>query len=242
MATSPGAEDSIQASRRGLSKHLPRLEAIVTLIVEPRSNPRPQNPAPPITRWRFTRDAAMRHQYYGLYEAQFRAASSAHAFRYVEDEHDRHGDVLLLVDRGRCVGGVRLNVRGPGRNRVLPIEHSGFSLARCFPHLEGEIYGQVTHLCLMPDYRGQDNLRAMFRILARRAHALGAVELFGTATRSYARLYRASCAALGYGRTRIHRGLALPAYPMCEGLEFELVQIPVDIDPPSCRLFEEIRK
>src|SRR4051812_24670326 len=83
----------------------------------------------------FTRDPRLLREYRALYEREFSGAHGEVAFRYLPDDNDRHGHILVIVHDGRCVGGARLNLHDPSRPGSLPIELDGFSLRDRFPHL-----------------------------------------------------------------------------------------------------------
>jgi hypothetical protein len=69
----------------------------------------------------------------------------------------------------------------------------------------------------------------------RKAFALGLAEVFGTSTLIGARAYKRYCHAIGL-RLDIFRDIALPEYPMCEGIRFYLIRTvlgkgPRDVPP-----------
>lgn len=58
-----------------------------------------------------TEDEAVLSQYYALRERCFRAELGLAGFDGSEEEQDRHGDILVALIDGECVGGARISSR-----------------------------------------------------------------------------------------------------------------------------------
>lgn len=176
----------------------------------------------------FTRDPALLHQYYGIYEEQFRAVHNATRYSHSEeDEHDRHGHIVVARIGNQCVGGARLSVKTPRQPHLLPVELNDFRLEHHFPELAQKQmrYGQVGRFCLLPDFRGGQNTRMLLWHLYRKAAALNLDIIFGTAPMSNARVYLQNFAAMNLKEPKLHQDIELPRYPMCEEIKFYLVSL-----------------
>jgi len=179
----------------------------------------------------FTRDPAMLHQYYRIYEDQFRAVHNAQRYEHTaEDEHDRRSHIIVARRGNLCVGGARLSVKTPRQPHLLPVEIDGFRLEDNFPHLkEKEMrYAQIGRFCLLPEFRGSSNTQMMLEHLYRKSVALGMDVVFGTAPLLNARVYMQNFSAMGLKGAKLHFDINLPDYPMCEEIKFYLISLTID--------------
>jgi len=178
----------------------------------------------------FSRDPALIHQYYRIYEQEFKSVLHADYHHHDNDEHDQKGH-FLIVRRGKlCVGGARLNTKTPRQPELLPIEMDGFKLEDHFPDLKHKevSYGQIGRLCVLPEYRGGAVTRLMMWHLYRKSVALGLETIFATAPLIIARGHMKSSIAMGLKHTKVHLDIKLPEYPMCEGIRFYLMSVGLD--------------
>jgi hypothetical protein len=179
----------------------------------------------------FTRDTTLLDQYYRIYEERFRALYNAHQYRHgTEDEDDRRSEILIARSGDLCVGGARLTIKTPEHRALLPMEIAGFRIEERLPQLvsAGTRYGQIGRICLTEELSGGPATRMLLWHLFRRVVELDLVKIFGTAPMPNARLYRQHCMAMGLTDVRVHYDVALPTYPMCDGLTFYLVSGSVD--------------
>jgi hypothetical protein len=180
--------------------------------------------------YEFTRDPALIHQYYRIYEEEFKAVLDAEYHHNSADEHDQRGH-FLIVRRGKlCIGGARISVKTPRQPNLLPVEAANFRLEDHFPELRQKEMrvGQAGRFCLLPEFRGGAVTREMQRHITRKAIALNLDMFFATAPLLNARVYKQNCVALGFKDVKIHFDIQLPEYPMCEEVKFYLISGVID--------------
>ena len=179
--------------------------------------------------YEFTRDPALLHQYFRIYEAEFQAVFKARYQHEENDAHDRTGHFLIVRRGNLCVGGARLSVKTPRKPDLLPIEMDDFRLERHFPELAHKQmrYGQIGRLCVLPDFRGGNVTRTLLSHLYRKGVALNLDVIFGTAPLITARVYMQNFSAMGLKEPKIHFNVELPKYPMCEEIKFHLISLDV---------------
>lgn len=178
----------------------------------------------------FTRDPALLHQYYRIYEKECRVITHIPGFREAEKEYNRKGHIVVARIGNLCIGGARLSVRTPRQTKPLPMEMNGFNLHKHFPQLEQKQmrYGELSRLVLLPEFRDGDIARRMFVHLYRKAAALGLDIGFAAAPLLNIRAYRLSFMALGLRESDIHFDIEVPPYPGFEEVKDYLLSLVVD--------------
>lgn len=177
-----------------------------------------------------TRDPALLAQYYAIREAGFQQDLGLEHFDGSEDAWDAASDILVILDQGRCIGGVRITGRRQPGVRHLPVESEGLDLDALAP--EGRLKRpdccQWSRLVVAPAYRNPSVFAAFVAQVKVHTEALGyAYGLIVTGV-NQARLYRRLFGALGV-RLELHPEVAVPAEAGFKGLPhlLGLVRLPV---------------
>ena len=159
-------------------------------------------------------------QYYQIRQDCFRQELGIRTFDGSEDNFDRNGYLLVALDQGRCIGGVRLSVSRPDAPVLLPLEINGFMLQELFPEIvrNGESYSQWTRLALLPEYRTPQILHQIALMLIWHAKSLDCSYSFNVAGMNRARLYQRLHRIQGF-HYEILRDLKIPEEGSFMGLE-----------------------
>lgn len=187
--------------------------------------------APALT-FEFTRDPALLHQYFRLYESECRVVDIPE-FRRAEEEYNKRGYFLVVRQGNHCVGGARISVSSPRHPMKLPMEIGSFRLSQVFAELKTRemTYAELSRLVLLPEFRNGVVTREMFYHFYRKSLALGVQMMFAACPISNARMYRVNCKAVGLEQTLIHTGVELPPYPTFEEVKDYLISAVIEKNP-----------
>ncbi len=107
--------------------------------------------------YEFTTDKNLLNQYYEIREACYKKDWGLKVFSGVEDSHDRHGDILIVREGEKVVGGGRVVFRysNSPENR-LPLETEDFLLHELLPEIGSEriMIGEIGRIAVSHEYRG----------------------------------------------------------------------------------------
>jgi len=178
----------------------------------------------------FTRDPALLHQYFRIYESECRVLNNNPDYKIAEQEYNNKSHIVVARMGNFCVGGARLTVSSPRQPQKLPVEINGFKLTDFFPHLEQKQmrYGELSRLVLLSEFRTGDIARQMFSHLYRKAVALQLDIGFAAAPLINIRAYKLNFLALGLNESKIHYDIHVPPYPGFEEVKDYLLSLVVD--------------
>ncbi|MCW8884475.1 MAG: GNAT family N-acetyltransferase [Motiliproteus sp.] len=147
-----------------------------------------------------TTDPALLQQYYEIRQECFRRELGVRSFDGGEDSYDLTGDILIVRDGDRCVGGVRLTGSTANNPYLLPMECNGFLVLKQFPQIakSGKGYCQFTRLALLPEYRSMDVMRRLTDAMINVAIDKGYSYVFSISGLNRCRLYRRFFQNAGY--------------------------------------------
>ncbi len=177
----------------------------------------------------FSRDPALLHQYFRLYESECRVVDVPQ-FCNAEEEYNRKGHIIVVRKGNQCIGGARISVRSPRNPAPLPLEIGNFRLDSLFPELCAKEmhYAELSRLVLLPEFRTGDITRELFYHFYRKSLAIGIHMMFAAAPLSNARMYRVNCKAVGLRQTTIHTEIDLPPYPGFEDVKDYLISAVIE--------------
>lgn len=175
----------------------------------------------------FTRDPALIHQYYRIYNQECRIVPE---FLEAEQELNRISHILVVRQGKVVVGGGRLFVTSPRKNKELPLELEDFRLADHFPELTERqmTYGEISRLVVLPDFRGEEMLRDIIVNMHRKCVAQGVDVLFAAAPLINVRSYRKISKSIGIKEVGIRTDIEIPPYPGFEEIKDYLFRAVID--------------
>lgn len=176
------------------------------------------------------------HQYFQLRQDVFTDYWKLKNFSGGEDDFDKLGHILLLIQGDRCVGGIRLVTRKPYTSMLLPMETENFQISNLLPELalEGETYSEICRAALLPDFRKDGRYsKEMYRLITLKSKELKHKVSFGVSPVVVARKIRIACKSFGL-HTEIRNDIKIPSLPSYENIEMRLSVIYIDTwDAPN---------
>lgn len=150
----------------------------------------------------FTRDEKQLRQYYRLRKIIY-AKDLKFQLKTLSDAYDEVSDVLVVRNRNRCVGGVRLTIAAQNQDMVLPLEEVNFRLHDLFPelHLHSTVYAELSRLILLPEYRDGNITEKIYRRIYVKCRQHGVKYLFAITPRVQARRYVLDAKRMGFSAT-----------------------------------------
>ena len=159
--------------------------------------------------FKLTRDPELLQQYYALREQCFRAELGLPDFDGSEDDHDRQGQILLAVQDGRCIGGVRISPTVSLQSQVRKLE------------LKPDNCCMWERFVLAPAARTLEFFQAFCANMVEISRSAGYHHALVLSSLRNARFYRRCHSALGVG-FNIHRHIPHSATGAFAGLEHYL--------------------
>lgn len=153
-------------------------------------------------KYRFTQDAKQLQQYHRLRKLIY-ATDLGLDISPKPDRFDPESHTLVVLNRHRCAGGVRITVCNAHSNRALPMETEDFQLRHLLPelHLEQCTYAEISRLILLNDYRDGEVTRKIYKEINRKCRQLDVQYLFAITPYIQARRYMLSSRQLGFNIT-----------------------------------------
>lgn len=175
----------------------------------------------------FTRDPALIHQYCRLYNDECRIVPE---FVEAEQELNRKSHILVVRQGDLVVGGGRLFVTSPRKNKELPLELEDFRVADHFPELtlKQMTYGEISRLVVLPDFRGEEMLKDIIVNMHRKCVSQGVDVLFAAAPLINVRSYRKISRSIGIKEVGIVMDIEIPPYPGFEEVKDYLFRAVID--------------
>jgi hypothetical protein len=185
---------------------------------------------PPELTFEFTRDPGLLHQYYRIRAQEYIAVHGLTGFPDTESKYDRNGFIVVARMGNFCIGGARINTTTSSLSRLLPMETDDFRLKRHFSSLEYKqmSYCQVSGLALLSEFHGSTVTREMINRILHKAASLSMNMLFAACPIFNARLYKQSCALLGWENPHIYYDIELPHDPTTEGIKLYLFSVNIN--------------
>ena len=159
--------------------------------------------------FKLSQDPQLLEQYYDLREHCFREELGLPDFDGSEEEQDRHGQILLAVENGRCIAGVRIS---PGVSLQSQVQHLGLKRDACC---------MWERLVFDPAVRTVQLIREFIAYLIEISRETGFQHAMVLSSLRNARFYRLCHSALGVG-FQIHRHVPHSAEGAFAGLEHYL--------------------
>ena len=125
--------------------------------------------------YEFTEDRDYRSQYYQIRESCYKRHWGLKVFSGAEDSHDQQGDILIVRDGRKVVGGGRVVYRHSDETqKLLPMETEQFLLHTAVPEIGADrmLLGEIGRVAILPEYQGQKASKIGICLLAR-AQACG---------------------------------------------------------------------
>lgn len=118
----------------------------------------------------------------------------------IADDFDPVSHTLTVINRQRCVGGVRLTLHHHSPAKMLPMETEYFQLRYLLPELslETSVYAEISRLILLPEFRDGEVTKRMYKEINRKCRQLGVNYLFAITPYAQARRYMLSSKQLGF--------------------------------------------
>lgn len=159
--------------------------------------------------FKVSRDAEVLDQYYTLREQCFQRELGLNEFDGSEEEQDRHGQLLLAVLNGRCVGGARISSHVPLPSQLEPLG------------LQQETCCTWERFVIDPSMRTVQLVRDFCQQLIEASRNCGYEHAMVLSSLRNARFYRRCHSALGVD-FQIHRHVPHSAQGAFAGLEHYL--------------------
>ena len=159
--------------------------------------------------FKITRDSQVLSQYYQLREQCFRSDLGLSGFDGSEDEQDRRSRILVALQGGRCVGGVRISTRV---TLVSQLQQLGLDKERCC---------MWERFAIAPAMRTLGVFRDFSSYLVSASRDSGYENAMVLSSLPNARFYRRCHSALGVS-FKIHRHVPHCAQGSFSGLEHYL--------------------
>jgi hypothetical protein len=136
------------------------------------------------------------------------------------DWQDLNSDILLVIDKNKCVGGLRLTVQCREVTPYLPIEDDDFRLKELFPELDLDNckYAEISRLALLPAYRSGHQTASIYSLVAKKMDETKIKHFFTVSPLLQAKRVQRIARLLGYEAT-IFKDIKLPEKNVYEGLE-----------------------
>jgi hypothetical protein len=160
--------------------------------------------------YEFSKNEKLLRQYYRLrkiiYDIELGISIPLH-----NDYFDSISETLIVRNKQKCIGGVRVTVCEPNSNIMLPTEDDEFRLEELLPelNLHSNTYAEFSRLALLPDYRDTTVTDAMYKHLNRKAKQRGVRYVFVITDLLHARLYMRSYRRLGF-KVRLMSHINIP--------------------------------
>ena len=161
------------------------------------------------TEFKLTRDPVLLEQYYSLREKCFRKELGLPDFDGSEEEQDRQGHILLAIQNGQCVGGVRISPTVVLQSQIQQLE------------LKKEACCMWERFVIDPAVRTVNFIREFINYLIDVSRDVGYYHAMVLSSLRNARFYRQCHTALGVG-FKIHRHVPHSAQGAFAGLEHYL--------------------
>ena len=107
--------------------------------------------------YEFTKDPALLQQYYIIRESCYKEVWGLKVFSGAEDSHDRCGDILIVREGEKVVGGGRVVVRySNSPEKRLPMETDEYLLHELLPEIGSDrvVIGEIGRIAISHEYRG----------------------------------------------------------------------------------------
>ena len=137
--------------------------------------------------FKLTQDPHLLEQYYALREKCFREELELPDFDGSEEEEDRQGHILLAIQDGQCIGGVRIS---PSVVLQSQIQQLGLTRQRCC---------MWERFVFEPSVRSVQLIRKFIHRLIKISHQIGYHHAMVLSSLRNARFYRQCHSALGIG-------------------------------------------
>jgi hypothetical protein len=142
----------------------------------------------------FTRNKELLQQYYMLREQIYVQDFNLSDFSEHIDDYDEkeYTSILVVCDKGKVIGGVRVIFREQFSDTLLPIESEKFLLKNVLPKLalEDKSYTEINRLVLLREYRNGVVSQQILSMLVAKSKLLGANYFFAISPLVQARSYR----------------------------------------------------
>lgn len=165
-------------------------------------------------------------QYFQLRQEQFTDYWNLQSFAGGADNYDVLGNILLLKQSNKCIGGIRLVTSAKDSDTLLPLETEDFRVAKLFPELKiesSDYYGEMGRSALLPDFRKNGEYsKEMYRLLSVKSKEMGHKYSFAVAPVVVARKVRIAFTSFGL-HTEIRSDITVPPLPCYEGIEMRLL-------------------
>lgn len=175
-------------------------------------------------RFELSSDPALLSQYYRIRERCFRRELVLPEFDGSAECYDVPGQILIIREGDRCLGGARFN--GYDDPQGLPLESDGFDLLHSCQDLmqPHERICQWSRLAIAPEYRQRIDGLAFCRTLVTVGRDLGYHYAFYVTGHTRARLFRQLYVKLGFSFDVLNH-VELPVEPGFENLPHLLTML-----------------
>lgn len=150
--------------------------------------------------YQFVDDAKLLQQYYRVRKI-VQSLDYGSSYGEYSDYFDNISNILIVRNRHRCVGGVRLTVSVPCRrdDEMLPMENESFRLKYVLPELDlkNNIYSEISDFSLFREYRDRKIIEDMYKNCRKKARQHGARYIFIRANKAMAIRITANCRKFG---------------------------------------------
>lgn len=139
----------------------------------------------------FTKDETLLQQYYKLRGDMYARELGLDDFPRTKDRFDDLSDILVLEKKGEVIGGVRITMKKPHSDILLPMESNDYNLNNLLPemNLENFVYGEFSRLAVLPGFR-TEHVKTIIGMVGNKGRELSAKYLFAIAPSTQARMYR----------------------------------------------------
>lgn len=167
--------------------------------------------------YELSNDPYLLAQYYKIREACFRTELGLSLFDGGEDQHDVPGQILIIREGDRCLGGVRVSGCSSGDSGWLPVESEEFQLRDVCSHfmLESDGYCQWSRLAIRPECRNKVDVLHLCERLVETALDQGYLYSFYITGSARTRLFQKLHSKLGCQYEVLHD----TSLPVEEGFE-----------------------
>ncbi len=139
-----------------------------------------------------TKDPYLLQQYYKIREDLYKADLGLKDFSGKQDHFDIEGDIIVIRQGLKVLGGCRINFSIPGQRRYTPLEEDNFCMLNIYPelHLENKIYCEFSRLVLLPEIRHGSCLKQLVEKAISHSRKRNAKYLFSISPTTQSRIYR----------------------------------------------------
>jgi hypothetical protein len=120
-------------------------------------------------RFAFIKSPYFLEQYYEIRKLCYRKHLGLKTFSGEEEKEDICGDIVLATRSNECLGGARLVISSKNNRVRLALEKDDWRLEDYFPNLHLCNYGEISRLCVKPEYQKLRISQTLFSLAINKA-------------------------------------------------------------------------